>query len=332
MSDCPLISLCTIVRNEERHLARCLESVRDLVDEIVVTDTGSTDGTLDIARRFGAVIQEIEWPNSFAEARTRSVQPARGDWIFYLDADEFLDEPNRARLRDLRARLAPLHVYLMRQVSPAPGGNVFEADQPRLFPRLDGLRWTFRVHEQVLGFLREHGCKVVPTAIRIQHSGFEGTSSREQKLARNLALLLDDLRDHPENGFVWFNRAACHLDRSEFEEAALCLDRAIALAPARAPIVAKARVLLIVANRRAGRLSDALAHANAAFEHDPENAEVHLERAAVLEALDRPADAIASLERVLAAKPGGVALGPSPEILKAHAHARLARLRKSLGR
>src|SRR5215467_136999 len=101
----PRRSLCMIVRNEEQHLAECLECVADLMDEIVVVDTGSTDRTRDVAGRFGARVFDFPWVDSFAAARNESLRHATGDWIFWLDADERLTPPNRTKLRRLFAGL-----------------------------------------------------------------------------------------------------------------------------------------------------------------------------------------------------------------------------------
>jgi Glycosyl transferase family 2 len=81
------LSLCMIVRDEERMLARCLSAVAGAVDEIVIVDTGSTDATIEIARSYGARVFERAWTGSFAEARNVSFDAAHGDWVMYLDAD-----------------------------------------------------------------------------------------------------------------------------------------------------------------------------------------------------------------------------------------------------
>jgi O-antigen biosynthesis protein len=82
------LSLCMIVKNEEVHIAKCLASVKPVVDEMIVVDTGSTDRTIDIARSFGAHVYTFEWTNDFSEARNFSLSKAAGDWILVLDADE----------------------------------------------------------------------------------------------------------------------------------------------------------------------------------------------------------------------------------------------------
>jgi tetratricopeptide (TPR) repeat protein len=93
------LSLAMIVRNEEPRLGRCLESVRGLVDEIVVVDTGSTDGTVEVARRHGASVHHFEWCEDFAAARNESIRHATGDWIMWLDADDIFPRENFERVR-----------------------------------------------------------------------------------------------------------------------------------------------------------------------------------------------------------------------------------------
>ncbi len=87
----PTLSLCMIVKNEEKHLARCLSSVKDVADEIVIVDTGSTDKTIEIAESFSAKIFHFDWVNDFSAARNFALSKCTGDWILYLDADEELN-------------------------------------------------------------------------------------------------------------------------------------------------------------------------------------------------------------------------------------------------
>src|SRR3989304_7047785 len=88
----PTLSLCMIVKNEEQFLGQCLDSVQDIVDEMIIVDTGSTDSTVEIARRYGAQIFHHPWQGSFSEARNYGLQYATGDWILQMDADEELEK------------------------------------------------------------------------------------------------------------------------------------------------------------------------------------------------------------------------------------------------
>src|SRR5687768_16944509 len=96
-------SLTMMVRNEESNLPPCLGTVRDLVDEIVLIDTGSIDRTIEIAKSFGAKVVSFPWCDSFAAARNEALRHATGDWVFWMDADDRLDEANRVRLSRLKA-------------------------------------------------------------------------------------------------------------------------------------------------------------------------------------------------------------------------------------
>src|SRR5207245_11190041 len=95
----PQVSLCMIVKNEEQHLGSALESTTDLVDEIIIVDTGSEDRTKQIAKGFGAKVFEFPWIDNFASARNECLQHATGQWIFSLDADERIDKHNQQQLR-----------------------------------------------------------------------------------------------------------------------------------------------------------------------------------------------------------------------------------------
>lgn len=93
------ISLCMIVKNEERLLARCLDSVADLMDEIIIVDTGSTDQTKEIAARYTDKIYDFEWVQDFSAARNFAFSKATKEYIYSADADEVLDEENREVFR-----------------------------------------------------------------------------------------------------------------------------------------------------------------------------------------------------------------------------------------
>ena len=97
----PGISLCMIVKNEERSLARCIKSVKSLVDEIIIVDTGSNDNTINIAKDLGAEIYNFEWCDDFSAARNESIKYANHQWILLLDADEFVDENSIIELKKI---------------------------------------------------------------------------------------------------------------------------------------------------------------------------------------------------------------------------------------
>jgi glycosyltransferase involved in cell wall biosynthesis len=146
-----LTSLTLIARNEAGNLPACLASLRDLVDDIVVVDTGSTDDTRAVAASLGARVFDFPWRDSFAAARNEALRHARGRWVLWLDADEVFDEPNRDKLRTLLAGLRDDDptAFVMQQRSTAPTGAATLVGQVRLFRNLPDLRWDYRVHEQM---------------------------------------------------------------------------------------------------------------------------------------------------------------------------------------
>ena len=101
------ISLCMIVKNEERVLARCLDSLCELMDEIIIVDTGSTDSTIDIARKYTDKVYNFPWCDDFSAARNFSFSKATKEYIYVADADEVLDSENQKKFMQLKQVLLP---------------------------------------------------------------------------------------------------------------------------------------------------------------------------------------------------------------------------------
>ena len=145
------VSLCMIARNEAGHIAACLDSVRSLVQEIVVVDTGSTDATVHIARARGARVSTFAWCDDFAAARNASIERASHPWIVWMDADDRLDRANQRKLARLFQGLGRENGgYLLQCASLGPSGVVKASIRHlRLFRNDKRIRWERRVHEQI---------------------------------------------------------------------------------------------------------------------------------------------------------------------------------------
>lgn len=147
------ISLCMIVRNEEAVLARCLDSIADLMDEIIIVDTGSTDATREIAARYTDKIYHFTWVDDFSAARNFSFSKATKDYIYCADADEVLDEENRERFRQLKQVLLPeIDIVQMKYGNQLEFGTTYNFDEeyrPKLFKRLRQFTWIEPIHETV---------------------------------------------------------------------------------------------------------------------------------------------------------------------------------------
>jgi tetratricopeptide (TPR) repeat protein len=136
-----------IVRNEAERLEACLASVRGFVDELVLLDTGSSDATVAIAERCGAVVHQMDWPGDFEPARNEALKYVSGDWVLVLDADEQLLEEAKQPLRQLIAQPELLLINLLRFERGAlqsPYSNV-----SRLFRRHPDIHWSGKYHTMV---------------------------------------------------------------------------------------------------------------------------------------------------------------------------------------
>jgi len=185
------ISLCMIVKNEEQHLAKCLMSVKPVVDEMIVVDTGSTDRTIDIARAFGARIYDFKWTNDFSEARNYSISKASGAWIFVLDADEVISSIDYDSLRKIvkKPRTESSAYYFVtrnytaltntagwvsnddRYTGEQAGTGWYPSKKVRLFPSDSRIRFENHVHELVEPSLRRSSIKIMECSIPVHHYG-----------------------------------------------------------------------------------------------------------------------------------------------------------------
>ncbi len=146
------ISLCMIVKNEEAVLARCLESARDIADEIVIVDTGSVDETIAVAKRFTDQVYSFEWIDDFSAARNFSFSKATQEYILWLDADDVIDGENRARFLRLKETLPPDTGRVMLPYNTAfdaEGHPVFSYFRERLVRRDGNPLWLEPVHEHL---------------------------------------------------------------------------------------------------------------------------------------------------------------------------------------
>ena len=147
------LSLCMIVKNEEQTLGRCLESVAGVFDEIVITDTGSTDATRDIATRNGARVVDFPWVDNFAAARNHAFAQASTDYVMWLDADDVLLPAERAKLLELKNTLDPSvdAVSMLYHTAFDDAGNVIASNRRlRMVRRTKGFTWVGAVHEDLV--------------------------------------------------------------------------------------------------------------------------------------------------------------------------------------
>lgn len=194
----PKLTLSMIVKNEEKYLRECLESVQGIVDEIVLVDTGSTDGTLNIARDFETKIYNFDWINDFSAARNFALSKSTGNWILYLDADERLECKSKNELLEIVQGENKIGVNCTINNIDEFRNNPKLMKYVRLFKNSDSIRFTGKAHEQIEPSLEQNNYEIKNSTIEIKHIGYN-VSNDELKLKaqRNLDLMLSEYKTIP---------------------------------------------------------------------------------------------------------------------------------------
>ncbi|MFO0899231.1 MAG: glycosyltransferase [Pirellulales bacterium] len=233
----PRLSLCMIVRDSSRTLGACLASIRPWVDELVVVDTGSTDDTPQLAERFGARVFHFPWCDSFSKARNESFLHARGEWLFWMDSDDTIDEQNGRALRALVQQNTPADVlgYVMQVHCPSTQGDgILDAtvvDHVKLLRNLPEMRFEGRIHEQILPAIRRLSGRVEWSEIFVVHSGSDRSrEGQAKKLARDLRLLELEHAERPDHPFTLFNLGMTYNELGRHAEAIQTLQRSLEMA------------------------------------------------------------------------------------------------------
>jgi GT2 family glycosyltransferase len=301
------VSLAMIVRDEEENLPACLASVQGLFDEIVVVDTGSTDHTGVIAREFGAHVSAFAWCDDFAAARNAALEQATGDYVFWLDADDRLEPPEAEKLRVLLGRLSTHRpeAYVVRcacDSGPGGSGSPTVVDHIRLFPRRPEVRWTYRVHEQILPALKRAGIEVRWSDVTVRHTGYADAAQRARKRERDTRILSAELAARPDDPFVLFNLGSIALDRQDWDGAVDFLSRSLAGSSSGDSITLKLYALIARAQQGQGDRAAALATCGRGLALDPDDAELLFRDGIVRRLAGDPAGAEASWRRVLSVR------------------------------
>lgn len=207
------LSIACIVKNEEKSLARMLRTVSEIADEIIVTDTGSSDRTLEIARDFGAKIFYFEWTDDFSAAKNFSLAQASMDWVLFLDADEELINPQNIRpyLSDNSEKAYMLQVIHLKQEASDSSTGVNTS--LRLFPNNSGYKFFGSVHEHLINPESDFQKSMISESY-IRHYGFQQSKNQlVKKRIRNLRLLEKSLKSQSENDYYYY---LCFLSAQEY--------------------------------------------------------------------------------------------------------------------
>lgn len=206
-----LLSQCMIVKNEEKNIEKALSWGKDIVCEQIVVDTGSEDRTVEIAERMGAKVFHFKWIDDFAAAKNYAIEQARGNWIAFLDADEYFQEKDAQKLWNLLNNIDSPNSTIKADIINCAWlhlneqGEVFSTSrQTRIFRKKD-IRYQGKIHEQVHNIKGNELVALNATEnLSIFHTGYTRQVYREtNKLDRNRALIQKILDDDPENYNYW---------------------------------------------------------------------------------------------------------------------------------
>lgn len=208
------LSACLIVKDEIDMLEPCLQSLKGIVDEVIVVDTGSTDGTIELIQKYDVKLHHFEWVNDFAAARNFSISHATGDYVLIIDADERLEKSSASLLKkfvddnDFDIGLVPLHQATSRD---APHEDVVEGrmrtGNPVLLPRVMTLKkeWEYKgnVHESPCNEFQK-GAVFMLVPVHFVHHGAEiEWRDERQKNERNLELIQEQIKDYHDSPLHW---------------------------------------------------------------------------------------------------------------------------------
>jgi tetratricopeptide (TPR) repeat protein len=289
-------------------LPRCLAAVADLVDELVVVDTGSVDRTVEIARSFGAVVIEHEWSDSFAEARNLSFEVASGDWLMYLDADEVLVREDAQLLRSLTGRTwrEAFYVTEINHTGALGEGAAVTHEALRIFRNRPEYRFEGRVHEQIAHRLPTYlPERLEASAVRLEHYGYlADVRARREKSTRNIELLRLAQAEQPPSAFMHHNLGAEYAAAGDAAQALAELERAWSLLKGRTDLAEQEFAPAVIAGlvralRACGRSAEAFAEAQDGLVRFPALTDLVLEQALAARELGQHEMARELLERCL---------------------------------
>jgi len=221
-----MLSLCMIVKNERHNLSRCLTSAQPYVNEIIVVDTGSEDGTPKIAKEFGAKVSYFEWCDDFAAARNYAISQASGDWILMPDADEeiIVESENFLEQLTLKPDLLAYSIAL----TEANDQSLTPAHLIRLLRNLPDIKYVGRFHEQPR-YQNQHisGNQIgYLEGVRILHYGYGEEQQIQKNRSRNIPILERARQEEGLNLMLLYCLAGMYADTQQMEKAQECYTEA----------------------------------------------------------------------------------------------------------
>lgn len=315
------VSLCMIVKNEARNLAACLASIKPIVHEMVVVDTGSRDRTIDIATAFGAHVHIFTWNGNFSDARNFAIEQALGKWILVMDADELLSKRDYAAVVDTLSTAGDRKVawsVLSRNYTTKVNAQgwtrndgVYPAEEAadgwhpswkvRLFPNQPGIRFCGEVHEMVENSLLAAGYAINKATFVVHHYGGLEESAKEvaEKRQRYFEIGIKKLEKNPNDKAALTELAVQAGEMGNFEEAIRLWDRLLKIVPDTVEALFNKGYALIGLQK----YQEALAVSEKVLELAPAHKEAAFNYGTCMLYVGEPAKALQKLETILQQHP-----------------------------
>lgn len=277
------LSLCMIAKNEEDCIAESLSSVKELADEMIVVDTGSTDRTAEIAKKCGARVFDFAWKNDFSAARNFAISKASGDWILVLDADEVIAKGDHEKIRELlKSGKADAFVPVIRTYTRErrlndwfPADDYAECksytgyyvERPlRLFRNKKEHRFEGKVHESVIPSIEKTGGIIKQIEIPIHHYGeVRSDKKMSEKKKRYIAICEMELEKNPEDMKTRYELSLALIQEDKYEEARKHLEKI------KDPKYKNTLLFLAETYTREGKLDEAIKTYSQAIAYNPQN-------------------------------------------------------------
>ncbi|WP_368914565.1 glycosyltransferase [Exiguobacterium acetylicum] len=215
------ISLCMIVKDEEKVLERCLTSVKDCIDEIIIVDTGSKDKSVEISKKYTNKVFDFVWKDDFSEARNFAASKANGEWILVLDADEYVEPENlKETIRKLKNNEERYEMYTVNIINfiGEQGESTAQHKHTRIYKNNKTIKFSRSIHEQLVQNSADFK-GMAESNLTVYHSGYlKNVVTEKDKNNRN-QLLLDKVWQSDRNAFDEFNYGNEYRLRGELESA-----------------------------------------------------------------------------------------------------------------
>ncbi|MFD3157158.1 glycosyltransferase [Haloimpatiens sp. FM7330] len=305
------ISVCMIVKDEEENLPRCLESIKDLVDEMIIVDTGSKDRTVEIAKNYGAKVYYFKWCNDFSAARNESLKYATKDWILIMDGDDEFCSEDKGKFKELVTNLKDNTLYYFETLSYIgsikKSFNMGSNLNPRLFKNNYGYYYEGEIHNQLKN-LNHINAKTED--IRIYHYGYlQKNVIKKDKRNRNIKILKELIKKEPQNKFHYFNLGNEYCAIKQHEKALECFYEVCKEFNPKRAYSPKLILRVVMMNYMLKRFDEALKFINIGISYYPKFTDLYYYRGVIYDMQNKPTLSIRAFEKC-------VEMGEAPPNLK----------------